>query len=85
MSLNLTQDSYCRSNTFGRNTYKNSLHFLEKGQIYFSHGSYMSQVKEESKSEVRPLHHRVGAVPLHGHPPDGRLLQLDHDLQVSPT
>ena len=43
----------------------------------------MSQVKEESTAEVRPLHHRVSAVPLHGHTPDGRLLQLDHDLQVA--
>ena len=43
----------------------------------------MPKVKEETKTEVRPLHHRVCAVPLHGHPPDGRLLQLDHDLQVA--
>ena len=75
-------DSSRRSSILGPNTYKNARHFLKNVRINYAH-EYMSQVKEESRAEVRPLHHRVSAVPLHGHPPDGRLLQLDHDLQVA--
>ena len=44
----------------------------------------MSQVKEESEPEICPLYHRVRPVPLHGHPQNGRLLQLDDDIQVAP-
>ena len=77
-----TQDASRRSSILSQNINKNARDFLKNVRL-LSRWSYMSQVKEKSTSEVRPFHHRVSPVPLHGHPPDGRLLQLDDDLQVA--